>query len=256
MSLLLFFAESPTPLVLEDGPVAVAVGIPAHGFTSDILAFADAVTVAVGVPAHALVAGPVAARVGVSIGTATLVEGPRPVPVGVNVSTATLVAGPTPVTVGVGIPTHTFYGGAYALGIAVGVPAVSFDQSFLVTPVALGWRIPTQSLTPPPPVTLTVAGVARDARRAGFQLNEALNHEADSVSFRTDDFTPAVGNTVAIEISGDLVFSGHIVNVRRVTELRTRTRITYDVDAIDNGWLLDRRLVNAQYTAIDRKSVV
>ena len=218
-------------LVAAAAAVALAIAVPAHTLVAELRADASPVEVAVGVPTH------------------TGITGPPPIAIAVGVPDAVLVEGPRPVGIAVAVPAHTLYQGAFTIPIAVGLPAVTFNQALEVAATGIAVGVPTPLLRPKPAVTITVGGVVQRVRMNAITLTEALNHEPDTAAFRLEGYTPHVGQPVTIELRDTVVFAGSITRSRQGYEGQRRERVVFDLDCQDYGWLLDRRLVNAQYTA-------
>jgi len=249
--------------------VSVAVGVPAHILTQILTAnavplgiavpahtlnpVATAIGIACAVPAHALleegIAHPLATGIGVEVPAHVLRPGPETLRVALEVPAAMLVEGPRPVALALEVPAALLYQGAFTIPIAVDVSPATVRQTVFTSAVAVALGVPTTFLQEHPALAVSVAGVDRRIRQPGFTLTEALNHEADSASFRVDGFTPQVGHSVYITLGDDLVFGGSIRAVTQVYEGDRPALVAFDVDAQDHGRLLDRRLVNAQYVA-------
>jgi len=86
-----------------------------------------------------------------------------------------------------------------------------------------------------------------------LQIEQRLNEQPDRATFIVrDTVTPAVGQSVVIALGGDFttgtrIFGGTIVAFRQL-QGRAGEELRYELDAIDYTFLLDRRLVTAEWT--------
>lgn len=105
-------------------------------------------------------------------------------------------------------------------------------------------------------VVITVAGVERQANVLPIQgspwstltVSEALNDEPDTATFRVKGFVPREGHAVTIVNGWTKLFGGSVAR-RTQVNVGTKANVEYELFCVDWTRLLNRRLVNAKYTA-------
>lgn len=85
-----------------------------------------------------------------------------------------------------------------------------------------------------------------DVKIEGFDIEQALGHEQDTCSFvvKSGD-KPIEGQEIIIESNGVRLFGGIITNPKE--DEKTPTKVFYSCEAVDYGYLFDKRLVVEVY---------
>ncbi len=110
-------------------------------------------------------------------------------------------------------------------------------------------------------LTITIAGVNRtaDVKIDGFEIEQALGYEQDTCSFTLKSGEkPIEGQEVivsSIGSSGEIRFFAGIITAPK-KESKTPNITWHKVEAVDYGYMLDRRLVVETYESISASSIV
>ena len=99
-------------------------------------------------------------------------------------------------------------------------------------------------------VNVGTGGAGIGLRIEGASIDQILNDQTDTASFRTHGFVPVAGQTIAV-YSGDVttnaqLFGGRILATTQVYEGRKDHR-AHDLQCVDPTWLLNRRTVLVSY---------
>jgi len=94
-------------------------------------------------------------------------------------------------------------------------------------------------------VRVWVAGQDRtlDVVPRSLRIQDVLGHRLNRCSFSLRGSEPVLWSAVRVEVDGSAVFTGYLVQVRRRGALGS----VWQVEALDEGLLLDRRIVTAAY---------
>jgi hypothetical protein len=107
------------------------------------------------------------------------------------------------------------------------------------------------------PVTAGASGTG--LRIEGASIEQILNDQTDTASFRMRGVVPVAGQTIAI-YTGDTdvdsqLFGGRILETTQLYESRKQNR-AHDIRCVDPTWLLNRRTVLTAYTAQSATAIV
>lgn len=84
----------------------------------------------------------------------------------------------------------------------------------------------------------------------GASIDQILNDQVDTASFRTRGFTPAAGQTIDVyggdRSAAQQIFGGRIIETTQLYESR-KQNLAHDLRCVDPTWLLNRRTVLWQY---------
>jgi hypothetical protein len=107
------------------------------------------------------------------------------------------------------------------------------------------------------PVTAGAAGTG--LRIEGASIDQILNDQVDTASFRTRGFVPVAGQTIAVydgeATATHQLFGGRILETTQRYESRKQNR-AHDIRCVDPTWLLNRRTVLATYVGYSATAIV
>jgi hypothetical protein len=107
------------------------------------------------------------------------------------------------------------------------------------------------------PVTTGAAGTG--LRIEGASIDQILNDQVDTASFRTRGFVPVAGQTIAVydgEATAEhQLFGGRILETTQIYESRKENR-AHEIRCVDPTWLLNRRTVLATYVGQSATAIV
>ena len=93
--------------------------------------------------------------------------------------------------------------------------------------------------------TVSIGGVDRtlDVVPRTLRVQDVLGHRLDRCSFHLRGDEPARWETVRVEVEGTAAFTGYVMQAKR----QHTVGAVWEVEAVDEGILLDRKIVTASY---------
>uniref|UniRef100_A0A6M3J6H6 Putative tail protein n=1 Tax=viral metagenome TaxID=1070528 RepID=A0A6M3J6H6_9ZZZZ len=114
-----------------------------------------------------------------------------------------------------------------------------------------------------PTVNITINGTTRTtyAQVDSLSITEYEGSTPNEARLRVSGFVPSYGHEIKIGIhtvgvTRHLIFAGHIMGIDQVTEAGDAANVAYDLTCIEYTWLLNRRLVSKQYTAMSATAIL